>query len=376
MGFLILLHLALAIIPIEGFTTQQRTFARSRSLFTSSTPFCEQVQVFDGVFSPRTCEELHDLAVDHAERSESSVMNQNDPKSPLEHVLVHLLQQLGDSSPFVEYWSRDEYMNIDAHCDVDEGQLETEGTLRYPDYSHVLYLEVAIRRGPTCVLDSRGGYNQASLLTNTNVMTVPAVQGRLLRFPGNALHAVPKPPHRWLLTAEEERAVQKEDEMYQIDDEDEDFDEDEEDWEEEEDCVERSVLLFNTWSAAPPRDVLPDTIAAGAVPEGIDMDEADVQAYMKQLQDSQTNEWNELYGPKAERIRCDPVSSWKRCTIAPPQQQQQQQEGQDSIRVRLMGKRSRRLHADALASLQGSSHILSDALEQETDITVVSLKSV
>ena len=55
-------------------------------------------------------------------------------------------------------------------------------------------------RGPTCVwardpdADSRTDFG---VLT-----TVPAVSGRLLRFDGELMHAVPKPPNVWLPVAE------------------------------------------------------------------------------------------------------------------------------------------------------------------------------
>ena len=38
----------------------------------------------------------------------------------------------GDSV-IVEYWSRDEFLNMDTHSDIDERELLNEGTLRCQD---------------------------------------------------------------------------------------------------------------------------------------------------------------------------------------------------------------------------------------------------
>jgi hypothetical protein len=43
----------------------------------------------------------------------------------------------------VEYWSRSQYIHLDAHADIDENTLKEEGVLRCPRHGHVLYLQVA-----------------------------------------------------------------------------------------------------------------------------------------------------------------------------------------------------------------------------------------
>ncbi|KAL7459967.1 hypothetical protein ACHAWC_011801 [Mediolabrus comicus] len=43
----------------------------------------------------------------------------------------------------VEYWSRSNYINLDAHSDIDENTLKEEGVLRCPRHGHVLYLQIA-----------------------------------------------------------------------------------------------------------------------------------------------------------------------------------------------------------------------------------------
>ncbi len=67
-----------------------------------------------------------------------------------------------------------------------------------------------------------------------DLIVVPAVNGRLLRFSGSALHAVPRPPDLWFLSFVKGAPKFKP----------------EEEW-------GRSVILFNTWSGEedPPKDV-------------------------------------------------------------------------------------------------------------------------
>ena len=216
------------------------------------------------------------------------------------------LHQLGDDCSMVEYWSRDEYMNIDAHCDIDERELENQGTLRFPDYSHVLYLQVATR-GPTCILaNQESGYgNQPT----TDLVTVPAVVGRLLRCTGNLLHVVPKPAHRWLLTVDEQHALlQEEQEDFEFYNDDNDEENDWNDGNDDNYELERSVLSFNTWSKEAPLDVRVDT-ATGALPDGIEVDGVDLEAYLKQVQATQSKEWQDIYGFEAKQLRCDPCKT-------------------------------------------------------------------
>lgn len=50
----------------------------------------------------------------------------------------------------VEYWSRSQYINLDAHADIDENTLKDEGVLRCPRHGHVLYLQIVNCDGVTC----------------------------------------------------------------------------------------------------------------------------------------------------------------------------------------------------------------------------------
>jgi len=177
----------------------------------------------------------------------------------LERALDSILTELGDESNYVEYWTRQEWRSIEAHADVDEflakhqdaAGTDTTSSFRYPKNGHVLYLQVGSSvRGPTCLFPDRqsGGDLLRPVIGTSDsaveVVTVPAVEGRLLRFKGDFLHAVPRPTDLWLL-----KFVQGAPQY-----------EPEEEW-------GRSVVLFNTWSDEPPLKVSeePPTTSNGGV---------------------------------------------------------------------------------------------------------------
>jgi len=175
----------------------------------------------------------------------------------LVQALDSILSEMGDESNVVEYWTRQEWRSIEAHADVDEflaksqdasGNIDSSD-FRYPKNGHVLYLKVGTEvRGPTLVfpgkssakdlLKSRCDNNEKDEI---DFVIVPAVSGRLLRFPGEALHAVPRPADLWLQKFIQGAAKY----------------EPEEEW-------GRSVILFNTWDDAP-MNVPADTPSDGEV---------------------------------------------------------------------------------------------------------------
>ena len=174
------------------------------------------------------------------------------PRTHLEAALGSVLRELNDSAPYVEYWTRQPWKHIEAHADVDEKLAAESGMLRYPQHGHVLYLAVGTRvRGPTCVFDAvRGSDLAASRSANSSaadaettraLIIVPAVPGRLLRFQGNLLHAVPAPTDRWLTPFSKSTPILPEAE-----------------W-------QRVVVLFNTWESPPPLDVERDPPVADAL---------------------------------------------------------------------------------------------------------------
>ena len=80
------------------------------------------------------------------------------------------------------------------------------------------------------------------------MVIIPAVNGRLLRFDGAAFHAVPRPASRFLMD-EQELAIFLEREKEEEDDDDDYWDDDNDGYDdmEEENISKRSVILFNTW---------------------------------------------------------------------------------------------------------------------------------
>merc|ERR1712232_1392637 len=142
--------------------------------------------VFDNVLSPSVCHYLHTASslgvfgIDDPDSDANSLLNRSAGTNTwLEVTLNSVLNELGDTSPYVEYWMRGTWEDIEAHQDLDEELYEQEGQRRYPRNSHVLYLKVDHDvRGPTCVwkreagaVDGRSDFGPLT--------TVPAVDGRL-----------------------------------------------------------------------------------------------------------------------------------------------------------------------------------------------------
>lgn len=329
------------------------------------------VVVYDNVFHSYACEELHYLAQEHSERSfeGASVFlrppHNERPLTPIEHAIDSVLLEMGDTTKLVEYWSRDEYMNIDAHADIDETMLEDESVVRCPLVGHVLYLQIKNGlRGPTCIFpNERKGWALRSESMETELVIVPAVEGRVLRFPGDAMHAVPKPYHRWLSNAKNSYFDHHDD-----DEEEEDCSEDEE--------VERSVLLFNTWSnnETGPIGVTGD-IAAGALPDGIEISEED-QEELYALQEAEVfAEWEEEYGNNGESIRCNPFSEWSVININHDNTFVDSNEN-GRIKVPLMGMEERRLHPDQEIILNGPIDEIESALERNSTVSALILTTI
>ena len=76
------------------------------------------------------------------------------------------------------------------HKDVDENLAKNTNPseIKYPCNAHVLYVDVGLNvYGPTCLFFE----NKNNLIEEMAI--IPAVKGRLLRFDGNIMHAVPRP---------------------------------------------------------------------------------------------------------------------------------------------------------------------------------------
>jgi len=212
------------------------------------------LNVWDDTLSPKTLSLLHKVASQRGlghnvftRRSCCSTNNSSSSKkhyaNPIEKVLDELLTKMNDTSPIVEYWTRQEWRHIEAHSDIDEHLIKEqlkqlhnnnknnnqELEFRFPNHGHVLYLQVGSEvRGPTCVfLDCSFGGELASISSSeVDLITVPAVPSRILRFHGNLLHAVPRPTDIWMLPFV--KGSPQHEPM--------------EEW-------GRSVILFNTWGS-------------------------------------------------------------------------------------------------------------------------------
>ena len=261
--------------------------------------------VFDGVFDAAACGLLHRAAsargLGHALFARSA-----SPSTPLEEAFESYLREIGDDAPLVEYWSRQEWRHIEAHRDVDEKLAADGGSLRCPRHGHVLYLQVGSRvRGPTCVWE--GDYVEQGLVA------VPAVEGRVLRFDGDLAHAVPKPADVWLapFTVSQSGAA--------------------------EDFV-RSVVLFNTWTDAPPLDVAREDAAAAA----------------------------SLDGGAAATARCRPRVDWRAAPLHSPEGEEEEEEERGcataTMKLWLLGDVARRGQAERTLRIPVHGEAVHEAL--------------
>ncbi len=235
------------------------------------------VAVYDNVLPKDKSKWLHQLCSEWNDASKNHGENDVDPNPkdilfefPLEHpqkhppiqqFLNHLIWEMveeeekdnGGTIPkyYVEYWTRQEWHHILAHQDMDEGwerilrkeRQECYESLpenppsqknqncekaarnfKHPIKGQVLYLQVGSSvLGPTVVFDvANGGDLMVAKPKNHVMVSVPAVEGRLLRFEGDRLHAVPR-PHDVYWTFDQSR-----NNIHTTD-------------------YERSVLLFNLW---------------------------------------------------------------------------------------------------------------------------------
>jgi hypothetical protein len=392
---------ALGLIQ-ENFLNHQ---GKSKSRSSLAVQLASKVDIWNNVIdveqlAPLLHEESSRIGLGHKvfSRSPTSNAETTSSSSIIEQTLDSILTELNDDSKYVEYWTRLEWRSIQAHADIDEYKAKEEqqlGTIhetgfRYPRNGHVLYLQVGRNvRGPTCVFPDRrsGGdllrsieregfcsgdhdsCNGAEVHTNGQVdvqnelecndevsvndpedgnvelVTVPAVPGRLLRFQGDCLHAVPRPTDLWLLKFVKGSPV---------------F-EPQEDW-------GRSVILFNTWNDEPP--------------SGLPVDEKDDD-------DGATASNSTLEVP----YRCNKMDEWSRTNplsstslSAPPYDESSAESPEDehhyqdeqpqqplSTKIWLLGDYRRRDHQMQTVKLEASES-LREALYQESNVMSTQLK--
>ena len=133
------------------FSSPNQLSKRYRLSQSLSLYYYSAVNVYNNVIDDDTCKHLHKLTLQHMKRSShdgSSIFHRGSSKgnqrlTPIEAYLDQILVELDDSSPIVEYWSRSNYINMDAHADIDEDVLKDEGVLRCPSNGHVLYMQIA-----------------------------------------------------------------------------------------------------------------------------------------------------------------------------------------------------------------------------------------
>ena len=219
---------------------QKRARLSTFSFRIASSNGLEDVKIFDNVVDCKVLKILDDevrmsgLGHTLLERKVFS------PRTVTERIIDSILLELGDDSPIVEYWWRDEWMNLEAHRDVDELLARKDQILRTPNNGHVLYISVGSEvAGPTVIL------HDADLTQNSDgqfdkITLAPAVSGRLLRFDGNLMHAVPRPPLAYLDPEDGGSNLELWVRRKPVRDDD-----------PEKTIFRRSVLLFNTWDDAP-----------------------------------------------------------------------------------------------------------------------------
>lgn len=351
--------------PISKSSLQPTNIGGLTVAHVSAAITTTDVQVYDNVFSPEVCEVLRCLALEGTVRrnSEDTCLFLRPPYNvtdltPLEHAMDSALTALKDPCRTVEYWSRDEHMNLRAHVDIDEIELGENGKLRAPSAAHVLYLSVKPDlKGPTCVFPSQrlGWSNDDESNADIDLVTIPAVVSRLLRFPGDAVHAVPCPADRWLLSEEEENNLRME-EMLEEEEEEGLVEEYEDVFDDEDTDVERAVLLFNTW----PNDKPP--------PTDVDMDYADESDTVEE----RVAEWNSDYGIDSALLRCHPKEEWNEQSFL--KEPHAKREKDAIARVNLMGGQDRRLLSEDTAKLHVQEKILRRAVNQQTHPTWLCLQ--
>ena len=300
--------------------------------------------VFDNVFSPSASLYLHTAAsIGSLGDEQHTVFDRSlPPRTVLETALHSVLEQLGDDAPHVEYWWRDTWELVDAHADVDEYGFEDYGKLRYPEHGHVLYLAVGPAvEGPTAVWDPVEGSTNSGADAFGALTIVPAREGRLLRFQGDCMHAVPRPVDVWLssdLPVEDEADAGPPPAAHDL---------------------TRSVVLFNTWQDEPFEvDTAPATDPLEVVKEFA----ADFGG------DAVDEKVAILSTPDA---LCQPAEQWRRTSpqlVAADSAADAAAAERTRLRVRLMGKTERHAHTEDSIELHAPAG-LRDALVESSAVT-------
>jgi len=214
------------------------------------------VNVWDSIFSLDALTRLQEAGSIRSHSFTSIFDRESRPRSALEEAIASILDAVASESTrtgrYVEYWFRDaaKVRMLEAHRDIDE---TTCSSIKYPialgsdikigkhicpTCGHVLYLSVKGNViAPTLIWDEE--YDSQSIGGPPREMkglwSVAAVTNRLLRFRGDALHAV-NYPHLSPLLITKGAELSYDDKCETPVKENE----------------QRAVLLFNTWDKKPP----------------------------------------------------------------------------------------------------------------------------
>jgi hypothetical protein len=243
------------------------------------------ILVFDNVLSPALCQSLHKEALYVKDECVGRMVvvfhwplhDGQKPTNGVEQAIDSILQEMYSSGEkfVVEYWVKQDWEHHHAHPDVDGPLLYGSDVLQNPYKGHVLYLQKGSQvNGPTAVFPNAttgGDIMYDSTATNQQeVLVVPFLEGRLLQFQGNVLHAVPRPVDVWL-HPNDDPVVYEPFETYG-----------------------RSVILFNLWHKVPSE-----------------------AAFSHEIFDDEKQEEHNTDGAnrRISSFLCNPKSAWKSASV-------------------------------------------------------------
>ena len=373
LGLFIIVSMMMTMLTttMDALSTTTTTSTSSSSCSTTSSSSIikedEVVKVYDNVLPKNSCQLLHEAASKIGLEHKVFKLGREKTRggSVIERALEEILRQLDDGSDtdkeqYVEYWTRQEWRHIEAHSDVDENLAKEHDTqqqqstpsdyFRYPDYGHVLYLQVGTDvRGPTCIFPNvkNGGELLSSSKSNdqdknnivVDLITVPAVEGRVLRFSGNALHAVPRPTDIWFLSFVKGVPEFSPQEIWG-----------------------RSVILFNIWSKTPPKDVPTTATGSGEEDSGVRV--------------NQKESWNQVFGTKGGNDDDDEEEEEEKqhvCLNDDRDESTAVDDMSDKVKIWLLGNERRRQYPMRTVKMKGNKDVIQQALFESTKVSHVQI---
>lgn len=184
----------------------------------------DDVEIYDNTFTLNNTIKLIKLFNDYQSKGIKKMhghfhrfKNENLPlnkryNNPFEYLIDDFLKKKGDMSSSVEYWYRAKWTNMPCHQDLNEYIVKEYGRVYNPNNGHILYLSESCNQTATILFNK-----EMTALT----LVYPKI-GRIVRFNGEAHHAVPKPFER-IYKKQRETNTDGMDDIF------------------------RHVLLFNTW---------------------------------------------------------------------------------------------------------------------------------